>query len=41
MASLTAGGINTAESTTALRGAIIALTAPTDAAAKAMEKAEE
>ena len=38
MASLTAGGINTAESTTALRGAIIALTAPTDAAAKAMEK---
>jgi len=37
MASLTAGGINTAESTTALRGAIIALTAPTDAAAKAMK----
>ena len=39
MASLTAGGINTAESTTALRGAIIALTAPTDAAKKSMEKA--
>jgi len=37
MASLTAGGINTAESTTALRGAIIALTAPTDAAAAAMK----
>jgi len=37
MASLTAGGINTAESTTALRGAIIALTAPTEAAAKAMK----
>ena len=40
MASLTAGGINTAESTTALRGAIIALTAPTEAAAKAMFEAE-
>lgn len=39
MASMTAGGINTAESTTALRGAIIALTAPTDAARKSMEKA--
>ena len=39
MASLTAGGINTAESTTALRGAIIALSAPTNAAAKEMEKA--
>ena len=39
MASLTAGGINTAESTTALRGAIIALTAPTDAAKKSMEQA--
>lgn len=39
MASLTAAGINTAESTTALRGAIIALTAPTDAAKKSMEQA--
>lgn len=39
MASLTAGGINTAESTTALRGALIALTAPTDGARKEMEKA--
>jgi TP901 family phage tail tape measure protein len=39
MASLTAGGINTAESTTALRGAIIALTAPTDVAAKSMKTA--
>ena len=40
MASLTAGGINTAESTTALRGALIALTAPTDVAAAAMFKAK-
>ena len=39
MASLTAGGINTAESTTALRGAIIALTAPTEGAKKAMSEA--
>ena len=39
MASLTAGGINTAQSTTALRGAIIALSAPTNVAAKEMEKA--
>ena len=39
MASLTAGGIKTAESTTALRGALIALTAPTDSAKKQMEKA--
>jgi TP901 family phage tail tape measure protein len=40
MASLTSGGISTAESSTALRGAIIALTAPTDAAAAAMLKAK-
>ena len=40
MASLTAGGINTAESTTALRGAIMALTAPVGAAAKAMADAK-
>ena len=39
MATLTAGGINTAESTTALRGAIIALTAPVGAAAEAMSEA--
>jgi len=39
MASLTANGIDTAVSTTALRGAIIALTAPTDGARIAMEKA--
>jgi len=40
MASMTAGGINTAESTTALRGAIMALTAPVGAAAKAMADAK-
>jgi len=39
MASLTANGIDTAVSTTALRGAIIALTAPTDGARIAMEEA--
>ena len=39
VASLTAGGIRTAEATVALRGALIALTAPADAAKKAMEKA--
>tara|TARA_R100001082_G_scaffold39624_2_gene20836 strand:- start:526 stop:2520 length:1995 start_codon:yes stop_codon:yes gene_type:complete len=39
MASLTAVGINTAESTTALRGAIIALTAPAEGAKKAMAEA--
>ena len=39
MASLTAGGINTAEATTALRGAINALTAPVGAAKKAMSEA--
>ena len=40
MASLTAGGINTAESTTALRSAIMALTAPVGASAKAMADAK-
>ena len=40
MASLTAAGISTAESSTALRGAIIALTAPADGARKAMEQAK-
>ena len=39
MATLTAGVINTAESTTALRGAIIALPAPVGAAAEAMSEA--
>jgi hypothetical protein len=39
MASLTANGIDTAVSTTALRGAIVALTAPTDGARIAMESA--
>ena len=39
MASLTAGGIKTAEATTALRGALVALTSPADGARKAMEKA--
>ena len=40
MASLTAAGINTAESTTALRSAIMALTAPVGASAKAMADAK-
>ena len=39
MATLTASGINTAESTTALRSAFLALTAPTDSAKAAMEQA--
>ena len=39
MASLTAGGIGTAEATTALRGALVALASPADGARKAMEKA--
>lgn len=39
MASLTAGGIKTAEATTALRGALVALTSPADGARKAMEEA--
>ena len=39
IASLTAGGINTAEATTALRGALIALTAPAEGAKKAMQEA--
>lgn len=39
VATLTAGGINTAEATTALRGALVALTAPTDSAKKAMQAA--
>ena len=38
-ASLTAGGLGTAEATTALRGAIVALTAPTDAAKKKLKEA--
>ena len=38
-ASLTAGGLGTAEATTALRGAIVALTAPTDAAKKKLNEA--
>ena len=39
IASLTAGGIGTAEATTALRGALVALTAPTDAAKKELQAA--
>ncbi len=39
MATLTASGINTFEATTALKSAIVALTAPTEGAKKAMEEA--
>ena len=39
MASLTAGGIKTSEATTALRGALVALTSPAETSAKAMKAA--